>query len=613
MVLPASPGPHALAVLALTALALILFTRPNIMLETSSLLVLALLAVGFELFPYHGEHGELHAVNFFLGFGHEALVAVCALLIAGQGIVRTGALEPFGRVVARIWRISPKISFLAVLLVSAFISAFINNVPVVALFLPILISVSLRTGTPASAVLMPMGFATLLGGASTTIGTSTNLLVIAIVADMGMAKMGMFDFAVPALMAGAIGITYLWLIAPLILPERKQPLADIAPRIFSAHIAILPDSPVVGKTLAKARELTSGSMKISGIERVEGRFLIPLPDLILQEGDHLVTRDTPERLKEYETVLGGALYAADEDERLVDEENPLSAQDQQIAELALVEGSRYIGRTLSGLRFTDRYGLVALALHRSGEELKRLHAEISDIILRSGDVLLVQGARAEISKMKRNEQFLVLDATVDLPYTKKAPLAMGIMISIVALSALGILPIAISASAGALLMIGSGCMSWQDATNSIRASVALIIVASLALGNALLQTGGAEYLAALFMAIVGETSPRIVISGLMLLVGALTNVVSNNAAAVIGAPIAISIATHMGQPPEPYVLAVLFGANMSYLTPMSYKTNLLVMNAGHYVFSDFLRVGAPLFFIMWVALSFILPMLYGVG
>ncbi|MFV0438284.1 MAG: SLC13 family permease [Desulfopila sp.] len=613
MILPAPPNVHAVAVLLLTVIALVLFTRERIPLETSSLSVLALLAVGFELFPFVGERGPLHAVDFFSGFGHEALVAVCALMIAGQGIIRTGALEPVGRAMARLWKISPGVTFLITLLLAAFISAFINNVPVVVLFLPILITVSVRTGMPASSLLMPMGFATLLGGTSTTIGTSTNLLVVAVAAEMGLTRMGMFDFVVPALLAGSIGIAYLWLVVPWIIPAREQPLVDTSPRVFAAHLAILPTSPAVGQTLARAREMTDNMMRINGIERGQGRFLIPFPELTIKEGDHLVVRDTPDRLKEYEKALKGTLYTADVENIPVDEAHPLKAEDQQVAEIVVVEGSSFIGRTLAGLRFADRYGLITLALHRAGQDLDRHHAVIGDIFLRAGDVLLVQGPRTEIGKMKKHEEFLVLDATTDLPFTSKAPLAMGLMIAIVTCSALGILPIAISAPCGALLMILTGCLSWRDATSALSAQVILIVAASLALGSALLETGAADYLASLFVAAARDASPAMVISGLMLLLAILTNIVSNNAAAVIGTPVAVSIAAQMGQPPEPYVLAVLFGANMSYATPMAYKTNLLVMNAGHYTFTDFLRVGVPLLLIMWLALSFILPMMYGIG
>ena len=293
MSLPLPPNAHALAVLLLTVIALILFTREKIPLESSSFLVLISLTVGFEIFPFHLKEGTLRAVDFFHGFGHEALVAVCALMIAGQGIVRTGALEPVGRVLAKLWKISPSISLLLTLMVGAFISAFINNVPVVVLFLPVLLSVSTRTGVPASSVLMPMGFATILGGTSTTIGTSTNLLVVSVAADMGLKRLEMFDFLVPAAIAGSIGMVYLWLLAPKIIPKREQPLTDTSPRIFAAHLAILEGSSAEGKTVAEVIKMTDGAMKIKSVERGSDKFIMPLPSVMLRAGDHLIVRDTP--------------------------------------------------------------------------------------------------------------------------------------------------------------------------------------------------------------------------------------------------------------------------------------------------------------------------------
>ncbi len=611
MSFPPPPNLHALAVLALTVLALILFTREKLPLETSSLLILICLAVGFELFPFRSDGSILHAVDFFHGFGHEALVAVCALMIAGQGIVRTGALEPVGRGLARLWKISPSISLLLTLIVGAFISAFINNVPVVVLLLPILINVSLRTGSPASSVLMPMGFATLLGGTSTTIGTSTNLLVVSVAAELGLRRLQMFDFLMPALIAGSFGIAYLWLLAPRIIPSRELPLADTSPRIFAAHLAIPETSVMVGQSLAEALKKTDGTMKVSSVERGHENFMLPFPSLVLKSGDHLVIRDTPERLKEFETLLEGTLYPEDTADTPVDEDHPLKAEDQQIAEVVVIEGTRLQDRTLSRLRFGDRYGVIILGLHRRGEKLAKHHDDIGDIRLKAGDVLLVQGSRDKIAELKQAEDVLVLDATSDLPFTHKAPTALLIMVAIVVTAALGILPIAISAPCGALIMILTGCLGWREATSALSAQVVLIVAASLALGAALLKTGGADYLAHLFVAVAGSLSPAFVISGLMLLMGILTNIVSNNAAAVIGTPIAVSIAAQMGQPAEPFVLAVLFGANMSYATPMAYKTNLLVMNAGKYTFNDFFRIGIPLLLIMWLVLSYVLPVTYG--
>jgi di/tricarboxylate transporter len=518
-----------------------------------------------------------------------------------------------GRVLARFWKVTPSISLLLTLVVGAFISAFINNVPVVVLFLPILINVSLRTGMKASSVLMPMGFATLLGGACTTIGTSTNLLVVSVAAEMGLKRMDMFEFLLPATIAGSIGIAYLWLVVPRIIPERELTLADTSPRVFSAHLAILEGTEVEGKALSEARKKADGAMKVTSVERGLDNFMIPFPSLVLKAGDHLIVRDTPSRLKEFEKLLEGKLYADDDMDQPVDEEHPLKDEDQQIAEVALIEGSRLAGRTLSSIRFADRYGVITLAIHRAGRHPEKLYDEIGDIRLRDGDILLVQGPREQIAALKNEKDFLVLDATADLPFARKAPVALLIMLGIVVSTAAGLLPIATSASLGALLMILTGCLGWRDATSALNAQVILIVAASLAIGAALLKTGGADYLAQLFVILAGDTSPIFVISGLMLLMAILTNIVSNNAAAVIGTPIAVSIASQMGQPPEPFVLAVLFGANMSYATPMAYKTNLLIMNAGSYHFNDFLRIGVPLVLIMWLALSWLLPMMYGIG
>ncbi|MBT3661874.1 MAG: SLC13 family permease [Rhodospirillaceae bacterium] len=608
MIFPAPPDAHGIAVLVLIAIALVLFTRDRIPLETSSLAVLVLLVAGFELFPYASGAKSVHAIDLFLGFGHEALIAVCALMIAGQGLVRTGALEPVGRALSSLWSVSPQLSLLLTLVVGAVLSAFVNNVPIVVLLLPILISISLRTGKNASGMLMPMGFATLIGGMSTTIGTSTNLLVISIAADLGLRRFGMFDFIVPAAIASSVAIVYLWLIAPRMLPEREALLADTSPRLFAGHLHVEADGLADGQTLSKVIERAGGAIKIDEICRAPDLVMKPFPDLVLQAGDRLGVRDTPANLKEFEDVLEARLYAGNAP---VDADNPLSAEDQQIAEIVVTQGSPLDGRSLSRARFTRKYQLVTLALNRPGTSITTLRDDIEDLRLQIGDILLVQGASEQIAAMKMDTDLLILDATADLPSTSRAPLALGVMIGIVAAAAVGILPIAISAVCGVLVMLVTRCIRWLDVARALSIPVIMIVVASLALGKALLATGGADYLAQLFVVVAADASPTIVLSGLMLVMAVMTNIVSNNAAAVIGTPIALGIAGQLGLPAEPFVLAVLFGANMSYATPMAYKTNLLVMNAGGYRFSDFVRVGVPLTVIMWLCLSWLLPSLYG--
>jgi di/tricarboxylate transporter len=601
--------PHATASLILTVVALILFTRDRIPLETSSLAVLVLLALGFTLFPYETSSGQtLDPVSFYSGFGHEALIAVCGLMVAGYGIVRTGALDPVGRGLARLWSFSPTLSLLITLIVSALLSAVVNNTPIVVLLLPIMLNVAIRTKNSPSAILMPMGLATLLGGMTTTIGTSTNLLVVSVAYDMGLERMGMFSFFVPAVMAGSIGIIYLWLIAPRILPNRSPSLEDSAPRIFTAHLHIPKGSFADGKTLTEIIEKTEGSIQISGIRRTESTFTVPLPDAKIKAGDRLLVRDTPSQLKDFERTLGATLYSKGHE---VTEDNPLSEDQQHLAELVIDRGSPMIHRTLNEAHFADVYQLVTLAIHRKGKVLESMPQGIAKTPLRLGDVLLVQGSSENIEEVKRRGHFLVLDATTELPSTKYAPRAIAIMALIILVAALGIVPISISAVAGALLMVLTHCLKWQDIQRALSAQVILIVVASLALGSALTQTGATEFVAHKFVVLTDGMSGRVIFSGLMLLMAILTNIVSNNAAAVIGTPIAISIANEVGLPPEAFVLAVLFGANMSYATPMAYQTNLLVMNAGGYTFTDFVKAGVPLTIIVWLSFSFIIPMMYG--
>ncbi len=603
------PNPHALAVLVLVVLALVLFSRDRIPLETSSLIVLVLLAVGFQLFPYVGPDGrELSPVDFFLGFGHQALIAVSALMILGQGLIRSGALEPVGRLLAASWRRSPALSMLLTLVICAMLSAFINNTPIVVMLLPILIGVALRTGTSPSSILLPVGLISIVGGMATTIGTSTNLLVVGVAYDMGVAQFQMFDFIVPAAIAGSVALLYLWLIAPRLLPERQVPMQSSVNRLYTAQIRLDKTSAAVGKSLSEAIDACDGDLKVEKIQRGPGVFVTPLPDVKLKAGDRITTTNTRDNLREFAHLLGGKLYSGDVE---VDDTHPLEALNQQIAEVAITPTSRLLGVRIGQARLLSRFGLRLLALHRfnSGEEQTR-GTDLDNVVMRSGDVLLVQSTPNRLNTLKEGADFLVLDGSVNLPKTSKAPVALGIMAAVVLIAAVGILPIAISALLGVLALLASRCLTWKEAMAALSIQVVMIIVASLALGMALMRTGGADWVAQVFLVVSFGVPSFVILGGLMLAMAALTNVVSNNAAAVIGTPIAISLAQQLMLPAEPFVLAVLFGANLSFATPMAYQTNLLVMNAGGYKFNDFVRVGFPLLLLMWLVLTATLTYAY---
>lgn len=608
MNLPDIPNNHALAMLIITVIALYFFRRDDIPLETSSLAVLVILCLVFTVFPFeiNGEH--LEPSSLFFGFGHEALLTVCALMILGHALVRTGALVPVGRQLAKLWKISPALSLLITLIIAGILSAFVNNTPIVVLLLPILTNVALRTNSDTSPMLLPMGLATLVGGMATTIGTSTNLLVVSVASDMGLPRIGMFDFSFPAVIAGSIAIAYLWLIAPKLLPKRSPSLPDTSPRLFSAYLNINEDSAANGKTVTEILKMTDNQMNIQSIQRSpEYRNIVALPDTIIKEGDRLHVKDYPDRLKEFESVLQATLFSG---AKKVDDSNPLSADKQMLAEIVAIQASGLIGKTLKQVQFARRYGLSVVALHRDGKAMDVGRRSLGNITIMTGDVLLVQGDAEQIAELKENRGYLIIDGASDLPQSKKAPIALGTLFLVIAIAAIGVIPIAISSLCGVLVLLVTKCLDWSEVSSALSSQVVLIVVASLALGSAMMQTGGAEYIAQLFVALAFDLPPAGILSALMLMLAVLTNIVSNNAAAVIGTPIAISVATQLNVPVQPFILAVLFGANLSYATPMAYKTNILVMNSGGYQFSDFIRVGLPLILIMWVTLSFLLSWLY---
>lgn len=606
-----TPDAHGIAVLILTVVALFLFTRDRIPLESSALAILIVLVAGFELFPYEkGGVTLLEASDFFAGFGNEALIAICALMMVGKALETTGALQPLVTVVGRAWSTRPVLALLITLCAGAVLSAFMNNTPIVVLLMPIIVGASLRSKFSVSGVMLPMGLATIIGGMSTAIGTSTNLLVVGISQDLGMHEFGMFEWVLPVAIVGGVGLLFLWLVAPRLLPERTPPMPDTSPRIFSAQLHVKEGGFAAGKSISEVLAKAHGMMRIEKIQRSESLFLAKLPSVKLQPGDRLFVKDTPDNLKHYEQILGATLFNISDIEHPVDEKTPLRAEGQQLAEVVITRGSPLHLRSLAAARFSSSYGLMPLALHRARAPSSQVTGDLNMIRLRAGDVLLVQGSGEAIRNLKDSGNMLVLDGTTDLPHTHNAKRALAIMGFVVLAAALGIVPIAVSAVVGLGLMIATGCLGWRDAAASLSLPIIMIIVTALALGKALVGTGMADFLAISFVNAASGLPTPMILSAFLLLMTLMTNVVSNNAAAAIGTPIAISIAQQLGVSPEPFVLAVLFGANMSFATPYGYQTNLLILSAGGYKFSDFLRVGIPLTIIMWVGFSLILPVLY---
>ncbi|WP_444995035.1 SLC13 family permease [Aliikangiella sp. IMCC44359] len=602
-------NPHAIATLILIIFALFLFAQDKVRLETSSLFILIALTFGFQLFPFIQKNGStFEPVDFFLGFGHEALFTICALMILGRGIETSGALKPLTSLLAKHWSNQPKLCLCLTLLFSAFLSSFLNNTPIVVMLLPVLIGVAQSSQQAPSKILLPMGLATLIGGTATTIGTSTNLLVVSIANDLGNHQFAMFDFAIPVIIVGGIGLFYLLFIAPSLLPKRELSIAHQDTRIFKAVLTVDEDSHINQKKLAELLKETDYKIKVDRILRGENQ-LVTLPTVMLKTGDGLLISGTAEELLEYSRLFNAQLYSINDRKNPISRDNPFAADDQILAEILVTESSFLHNRTLKQTRFAEINELVVLALHRLNkpDNIKR---SISDIALHRGDILLVQGTQEKLQQLKDSTRLLLLNNTINITSSTKAPIALAIMFMVVVIAAIQLLPISISALAGIGLMLLTNTINWREIGRALNPSVIMIVVVSLALGKAMIITQADVFLGQQFVELTQGLPTIAIIAALIFLMALLTNMVSNTAAAVIGTPVAINIAQQLGAAPEAFILAVLFGVNMSYATPIGYQTNLLIYSAGGYKFSDYLRAGIPLTLIMGLGFTVVLSIFY---
>jgi di/tricarboxylate transporter len=607
--------------LAVTVIVFYLYTRHWIRMEYVSLILLTALLLVFYVFPYDGARGSITEIDVLRAFGHPALVAICSLMILGRGLTMTGAMEPVVRLLARLWGVNDYLGMLVTLVVAGIASAFINDTPVLVLMLPMLISLAERTGRAASRMLMPVNFAILTGGMLTTIGTSTNLLVLSIASDQGMAPMGLFAFTPLAAVAFGVALPYLWLVAPRLLPDaaHSQPIQS---REFEARLDVgvpsatseeskdseRPADKLAGRSLAELERQLSRPLPVARILR-NGDAVAADPELELAAGDSILLRDTPAGLHQVATTLGVDLFDRTGAGRFV--EDDVRQADMHFVEVVVSAQSDLVGRTLREARFAARYRVVVVGLNHGTEGLMRRLTNIADQPLAASDILLVQGPTDRIAELARAPGLLVLDARLMLPRSKLAPIALLIMACVVIAAATKWLPIHVAAFLGMLAMLFTGCVRLEGISRALSLEVILLVASSVALGQALLVTGAAAWVATGVTWLIESAPPALQLAAFIAFAAALTNFVSNAAAAAVGTPIAMATAQSLGIPVEPFVLAVLFGANLSFATPMAYQTNVLVMNAAGYRFSDFVKVGVPLVLILLVTFSILLARRYG--
>ncbi|MCE3247635.1 MAG: family permease, partial [Geminicoccaceae bacterium] len=541
------------------------------------------------------------------GFASPALIAVSALLVIGEAMVTTGALEGVARLLVWLARGSFYRALVYSLGYVTASSAFLNNTPIVVIFMPILRSIAERFGRSASAVMMPLSFAAILGGMLTLIGTSTNLLVSGELAKLGEQPLGFFDFTLPGMVLALCGSAYV-MVLPSLLPQREvQPTILADGKQFIAELDVGPDSPLIGETAHAGMFPSLAEVTVRLVQRGEHPLLPPFEEITLQAGDILIVAATRKVLTDMLAQYHGHLLNPPAGERRA---QPRGQREMMLAEAMVRPGSRIIGQTLEFTNLPARSHCIVLGIQRRA---RMLRTRLGELRLQPGDVLLLLGLSDDIERLRGDPDILVMEwSASEMPLVRKAPLAALIFAAVVAPAALDLVPIVVTALLGVLALVLTGCLNVRQAARAVDRQIVLIIASSLALGTALEATGAAAYLARLVLLAMTGAPPGWILSVLFLLIAMLTNVLTNNAAAVLFTPVAVNLAHQLGADVFPFALAVVFGASCSFATPIGYQTNLLVMGPGHYRFRDFVVAGLPLVLLLWLAFSLFVPWYYGV-
>ena len=584
------------AVFVLIGGALILYVLERAAMELTSLGIIGILLLFFHFFPVFDSEGAsvLTSARILQGFANPALITVMALLVMGHGMIRTGVLEQGAR-----WALTKSRGRLG---------------PAVVIFIPILQALAVKLEKSVSKVMMPLSFAAILGGLTTLIGSSTNLLVNSALIEMGETPFRFFDFTVPGLVLAAAGFLYAVNVVPRLLPDRAG-LAEVftegGGKQFVAQIEIAPQSDLVGQGTRAGHFSGLPEMTVRLAQRGEEAILPPFEDYTVAAGDVLVVAATREALAKALGDDPGLLHPdlGDDTRTTEDGEQRWLEGGQTLAEVMVAPASGLIGLTLPRIGFRYKTHCIVLGIQRRA---RMIRARVTDIRLEPGDVLLVQGQPDDISRLRHHRDVVLLEwSAEDLPALDHAKRAGFIFLTAVGLAASGVLPIVAAALVGAVAMVAAGVLTVQQAFRAIDARILTAIAAAIALSVSLQETGGAAFIADNLVGVMAGYGPAAILSLIFIVAALLTNVISNNAVAVLFTPIAVNTAIQLGLSPAPFAVAVVFAANCSFASPLGYQTNLLVMGPGHYRFTDFTRAGLPLVFLLWLVFSLFAPWYYG--
>ena len=548
--------------------------------------------------------GLLSTDEAFAGFGSETVMMILGLLLLTASLERTGVVELAGRLIFRYTGESPNRVLIVIMVAAAGLSAFMSNTAATAFFLPLVVGIAHRARLSVSKLLLPLAFSSILTSSVTLISTSTNLVVSGLMQRYSLAPLGVFELSPVGIPITVAGLVYMYTIGRRLLTDRTPVEGDgnLVVRAYLTEVMILPESSLTGKTLDESGLGRDLDLKVLRIVREKKLYFAPRAELVLQEGDVLLVEGERDEILKVKDRQGIDIKA---DAKLSDP--GLAEEDLHLAEVILMPRSPLIGRTLKGFRFRERYGLQVLAVNRHGETLRR---KISQIRFQLGDILLIQGARDNISLLEQNQVFSILSAVeAKRPNMRRARTATTIFVGSLLLAAFNIFSLPVAVLVGALLAFITRCITPEEAYRSIEWKAIILIGCMLALGTAMEQTGTADFLAAQINSFMGGSSPQLLLTGFFVLTVLLTQPMSNQAAAVVIMPIALRTATQFDLDPRTFAVMIAVAASCSYLTPLE-PSCLMVYGPGRYRFADFLKVGSLLTVIIYIIAIILVPLFW---
>jgi di/tricarboxylate transporter len=582
-------------------MALFLFITEKLSIDLIALLIIGVLV----------STGVISAEEGISGFSNPATLTVAFMFVISAAILKTGSLQFVAGLLTRTFRNHYQRGVILLMAVVSAVSAFINNTPVVAVMIPVTTQSAKNSGRAASKLLIPVSYASIFGGTCTLIGTSTNILVNGIAVQNGLEPFGMFDFAPMGLCFVIVGSLFMIFIGQRLLPSRQENNPDALEDSlidYLAEVEILPNSVLANMSILSSALVKELEMEILELSRENTRLNLPQGDTIMQVGDFLKVSCNLGKLKQMKDQLGVKLMPF-----IDDDEHETFGDNSSFVELVIPTNSELEGKTLREFDFRRRFRAAPLAI-RQREEI--LHDKLHELKLRAGDVVLAEMKTYYLDQWKtstrdQNLPFLILSQEGIQNFNRKQFwTVIAIIIGVISTAALNILPIVISTLIGVCLLVLTKTMSMKDVYQSIQWPIVFLLAGALSLGAAMNNSGLALDIANIITSTFQSWAPIMILSGIYLMTSLLTEMMSNNATAALVAPIAIATAIQLNVSPTPFLMATMFAASASFMTPIGYQTNTMIYSAGGYRFRDFLKVGVWLNLIFWLMSTLLIPVFF---